>query len=114
MFNFKHKIGSCLRDSTDKSSSKASSKGSSKSKKSSRSYKPSSNSSTKLKLLKEKAKVAELEAEATFLLEKQKAKNQVKILPIQGEIARTRARVYEGYDQIEVNTEVDEVEFQCV
>ena len=112
--NFKHKIGSWLRDSTDKSSSKASWKGSSRSKKSSRSNKSSSSSksSTKLKLLEEKAKVAELEAEATFLLEKQKAENQVKILQIQGEVARAkaRARVYEGYNQIEVNTEVDEVE----
>ena len=103
-----------MRDSTDKSSSKASSKGSSRSKKSSRSNKSSSSSksSTKLKLLEEKAKVAELEAEATFLLEKQKAENQAKILQIQGEVARAkaRARVYEDYNLMESNTEVDDVE----
>ena len=99
VFNFKHKIHSWLRDSADKSSSKASSEGSSRSKKSSRTTKSSSSSksSTKLKLLEEKAKIAELEAEATFLLEKQKAENQAKILQIQGDVARAkaRARVYE-------------------
>ena len=52
----------------------------------------------------------ELEAEATFLLEKQKAENQAKILQIQGNIVRAKARVYEDYNQMEVNSEVDEVE----
>ena len=114
VFNFKHNIHSCLRDSTDKSSSQASSKGSSRSKNSSRSTKASSSSksSTKLKLLEEKAKIDELETEATFLSEKQKAENQAKMLQIQGEVARAkaRARVYEDYNQMEVNSEVDEVE----
>ena len=98
VFDFKHKILSWLRDSTGKSSSKASSKGSSRRKKSSRSTKSSSSSksSKKLKLLEENAEVAELEVEATFLLQKQKAENQSKILQIQGEVARAkvRARVY--------------------
>ena len=82
VFNFKHKIHSWLRDSADKSSSKASSKGSSRSKKSSRSTKSSgsSKSSTKLKLLEENPKISGLEAEATFLLEKQNAENQANML----------------------------------
>ena len=104
VLNFKHKIHSWLRDSADKGSSKASSKGSSRSKKSSRSTRSSSSSKsfTKLNLSEEKAKVAELEAEATLLLEKQKAENQEKILQIQGEVARAkaRARAYEDYNQI--------------
>ena len=114
VFNFKHKIQSWLRDSADKSSSKASSKGSSRSNESSRSTKSSSSSksSTKLKLLKEKAKMAELEAEPTFLLEKQKTENQAKMLQIQGEVSRANAMagVYEDYNQMEVNSEVDKVE----
>ena len=63
-------------------------------------------------MLEEKTKVAELEIEATFLLEKQKAENEAKILQIQGEVSRAkgRARVCEDYNQMEVNTEVDEVE----
>ena len=63
-------------------------------------------------MLEEKAKIAELEAEVTFLLEKQKAENQAKMLQIQGEVARVKAvaRVYEDYNQMEVNSEVDEVE----
>ena len=81
VFNFKHKIHSWLRDSADKSSSEASSKGSGICNKSSRSTKSSSSpkSSIKRKLLEKKANVAELEAEATFLLEKQKAENQPEI-----------------------------------
>ena len=94
MFDFKHKILSWLRDSTGKSSSKASSKGSSRRKKSSRSTKSSSSSksSKKLKLLEENAEVAELEVEATFLLQKQKAENQSKILQIQGEVAMSQSK----------------------
>ena len=63
-------------------------------------------------MLKEKAKIAELEAEATFLLKKQKAENQAKVLQIQGEVAtaKARARAYEDYNQMEANSEVDEVE----
>ena len=99
------------QNNADKSSSKASSKGSNKRKKLSRSTKSSSSSksSRKLNLLQEKAKIAELEAEATFLLEKQKAENQTKILQIQGEVARAKAkaRVYEDYNQMETNSEVD-------
>ena len=39
---------------------------------------------TKPRLLEEKAKIAELEEEATFMLEKQKPENQAKMLQIQG------------------------------
>ena len=63
-------------------------------------------------MIEEKVKIAELEAEAAFLLEKQKAENQAKMQQIQVEVvgAKARARVYEDYNQMEVNSEVDEVE----
>ena len=55
------------------------------------------------------------------MLEKQKAENQAKMLQIQGELARAkaRARVYEDYSQMEVDvdSEVDEVEsnvYNCI
>ena len=56
-----------------------------------------------MKLLEEKAKIAELEAEATFMMEKQKAEQQAKMLQIQGEVARAKARtrVYEYYTHIQ-------------
>ena len=107
-FNFKHKIQSWLRDSADKSSPKLSSKGCIKSKKLSRSTKSSnsSKSSSKLMLLEEKARIPDLE------LEKQKAENQAKMLQIHKEVAgaKARIRVYEDYNQTEVNSEVDEIE----
>ena len=82
VFNCKHKIHRWLRDSVDKSSSKPSSRGSFRIKKSSGSTKSSSNFKpfTKMNLLEEKTKIAELESEATFLLEKQKTENKAKIL----------------------------------
>ena len=84
---------------SDNKSPRPSSRGSSRSKKSSGSTKScgSSKSSTQWKLLEEKAKIVELEAEATFMMEKQKAEQQGKMLQIQGEVARAkaRARVYE-------------------
>ena len=104
VFNFKHKIHNWLKESDNKSS-RPSSRGSSRSKKSSGSTTSSgsSKSSTQLKLLEEKAKIAELEAEATFMMEKQKAEQQAKMLQIQGEVARAkaRARVYEDYTHIQ-------------
>ena len=89
VFNFKHKIHNWLKK-LDYKSSRPSSRGSSRSEKSSGSTKSSgsSKSSTQLKLLEEKAKLAELEAEATFIMEKQKAEQQAKMLQIQGEVAR--------------------------
>ena len=80
MLNFKHKIHSWFKESDNKLS-RPSARGSSRSKKSSGSTKSSGSSklSTKLKLLEEKAKIAELEAEATFIMEKKKAEQQAKI-----------------------------------
>ena len=45
----------------------------------------------------------ELEAEATFMMEKQKVEQRAKMLQIQGEVARAkaRARVYEDYTHIQ-------------
>ena len=70
MFNFKRKIHNWLKESDDKAS-RPSSRGSRRSKKSPGRTKSggSSKSSTKWKLLEEKAKIAELEAEAIFMME---------------------------------------------
>ena len=92
VFNFKHKIHNWLKES-DIKSSRPSSRGSSRSKKSSGSTTSSSSSksSTQLKLLEKKAKTTELEAEATFIMEKQKAEQQAKML---------YAKIYEDYIHI--------------
>ena len=119
MSNFRHKIHSWLRDSADKTSYKASSKGSIRSKRSSRSNKSSSSSKsfTKLKILKEKSKTAELKPETTFMLENQKDKNQFRMQKIQGEITRAEAktRMYEDYNQMYVYVccELDDVVVKC-
>lgn len=119
MSNFRRKIHSWLRDSADKTSSKASSKGSIRSKRSSGSNKSSSSSKsfTKLKILKEKSKTAELKSEPTFMLEKQKDKNQFRMQQIQGEITRAeaRTRMYEDYSQmyVYVYCELDDVVPKC-
>lgn len=49
-----------------------------------------------------------LTSEAAFILESQKAENQEKMLQIEGEVPRTRAkaRVYEGYTGMEANSTV--------
>ena len=113
LFNFKYKINNCLKESDNKSS-RLSSRGSSRSKESSGSATSSgsSKSSTQLKLLEEKAKIAELEAEATFIMEKQKPEQQAKMLQIQGEVARARARarVYEDYTHIQSRTSTKDEE----
>ena len=70
-----------------------------------------------MNLLEEKAKIVELEAETTFMMEKQKAEQQAKMLQIQREVARAkaRARAYEDYTHIqsrastEDEAELDEV-----
>ena len=56
-----------------------------------------------MKLIEEKAKIVELEAEATFMMERQKAEQQAKMLQIQGEVAsaKARARVYKDYNHIQ-------------
>ena len=104
VFNFKHKIHNWLKESDNKSSS-SSSRGNSRSKKLSGSTKSSgsSRSSTQWKLLEEKATIAELEAKATLMMEKQRAKQEAKMLQIQGKVARAKvmARVYEDYIHIQ-------------
>ena len=51
-----------------------------------------------MRLLEEKAKTAELEPEVTFMMEKQKAEQQAKMLQFQGEVARAKARARECKD----------------
>ena len=65
--------------------------------------------------MKEKTEIAELEAKATFILEKQNAEKQSKMLEIQGEFtgAKSRARVYENYNQMEVNVDREADEVEC-
>ena len=77
VFNFKHKIHSWLKESDNKSS-RPSSRGNSRSKESSGSTTSSSSfkSSTQLKLIEEKAKIVELEAEATFMMRDRKLNNK--------------------------------------
>ena len=70
-----------------------------------------------MKLLKEKIKIAELEAEATFMMEKQKVEQQAKMLQIQGEVvrAKSKARVCEDYTHIQPITSIkDEAETEEV
>ena len=52
-----------------------------------------------MKLLEEKARIAELEAEATLLMEQQKGETQAKMFQLQREVVRAKARaqVYAGY-----------------
>lgn len=56
-----------------------------------------------------------LASEAAFILESQKAENQEKMLQIEGEVPRTRAkaRVYEGYTGMEANSNSD-TEFKTI
>ena len=70
-----------------------------------------------MELLEEKVKISELKAEATFMMEKQKAEQQAKMLQIQGEVARAkaRARVYEDYTHIQSRASTkDEAEYDEV
>ena len=52
-----------------------------------------------MKLLEEKARTAELEADATLMMEQQKAETQAKLFQLQREVVRAKARaqVYAGY-----------------
>ena len=69
-----------------------------------------------MKLLEEKIKIADLEAEATFMMEKQKVKQQAKMLQIQGVVrAKSRAKVCEDYTHIQSSTSTkDEAESEEV
>ena len=104
VFSFKHRVHSWLKEAAQKSS--RGSRCSSDSKRSSSSRSSASNkssgssrSSTKLKLLEEKARIAELEADATLMMEQQKAETQAKMFQLQREVVRAKARaqVYAGY-----------------
>ena len=104
MFNFKHRVHSWLKEAAQKSSRGSRCSSSSKRSSSSRSSASnkssgSSRSSTKLKLLEEKAKIAELEADATLLMQQQKAETQAKMFHLQREVVRAKAgaQVYAGY-----------------
>ena len=108
VFNFKHRVHSWLKEAAQKSSrgSRCSSSGKrSTSSRSSASNKSSgsSRSSTKLKLLKEDARIAELGANATLMMEQQKDETQ----------AKARAQVYAGYTKDdETKTDILEAEFE--
>ena len=84
LFNIKHRVHSWLKEAAQKSSKGSRCSSNSKRLSSSRSSASnkssgSSISSTKLKLLKEKARIAEQEAEATLMMEQQKTETQAKI-----------------------------------
>ena len=120
MFNFKHRVHSWLKEAAQKSSrgSRCSSSGKrSTSSRSSASNKSSgsSRSSTKLKLLEEDARIAELEANATLMMEQQKDGTQAKMFQLQREVVRAKARaqVYAGYNKDdETKTDILEAEFE--
>ena len=118
VFNFKHRIHSWLKEATHRSSKGSRCSSSSKRSNSSRSSASnkssgSSRSSTKLKLLEERARIAELEAEATLMMEQQKAETQAKMFQLQREVVRAKARaqVYAGYTKDdETKTDITETE----
>ena len=104
VFNFKHRINSWLKETTQKSSKGSRCSSSSKRSNSSRSSasnksSDSSRSSTKLELLEEKARTAELEEEATLMVKQQKAETPAKMFQLQREVVRAKARaqVSAGY-----------------
>ena len=118
VFNFKHRVHSWLKEAAQKSSRGSRCSSSSKRSSSSRSSASnkssgSSRSSTKLKLLEKKARIAELEAEATLMMEQQKAETQAKMFQLQREVVRAKARaqVYAGYTKDdETKTDIIEAE----
>ena len=120
VFNFKHRIHSWLKEATQKSSKGSRCSSSSKKSNSSRSSASnkssgSSRSSTKSKLLEEKARIAKLEAEATLMMEQQKAETQAKMFQLQREVVRAKARaqVYAGYTKdVETKTDIIETELK--
>ena len=118
VFNFKHRIHSWLKEATQRSSKGSRCSSSSKRSNSSRSSSSnkssgSSRSSTKLKLLEERARIAELETEVTLMMEQQKAETQAKMFQLQREVVRAKARaqVYAGYTKDdETKTDITETE----
>ena len=96
MFISKHKTHNCLKDAeaeeghSFKKSSKIGSKSASSG--SSRRPKSSSSKSSRDRAMEEKAKLAEILAEAEFLEKRQLAENQAERLNIQEKLAKAKAR----------------------
>ena len=120
VFNFKHRVHSWLKEAAQKDVDVARCSSSGKRSTSSRSSASnkssgSSRSSTKLKLLEEDARIAELEANATLMMEQQKDGTQAKMFQLQREVVRAKARaqVYAGYNKDdETKTDILEAEFE--
>ena len=118
MFHFKHRVHNWLKEAAQKTAKGTRCSSCSKRSSSSRSSASnksggSSRSSTKLKLLEEKARIAELEAEETLMIKQQKAETQAKIFQLQRKVvrAKTRAQVYAGYTKDdETKTDITEAE----
>ena len=64
-----------------------------------------------MKLLEEKARISELEAEATLMMEQQEAETQANMFQLQREVVsvKARAQVYTGYSKDDV-TKTDIIE----
>ena len=93
---FKRKIHSWLRSAeTERKSSKGSSR-SSESRQSKSSGSSRKSQSSRARKLEEKARIAELMAEAEYIEQRRLAGNQAEMLKIQKEIAKSKARA-EGY-----------------
>ena len=66
-----------------------------------------------MKLLEEKVRIAELEAEATLMMEQQKAETQAKMFQPQREVVRAKARAQVYTEHIkddEAKTDITETE----
>ena len=120
VFAFKHRIHNWLKEgeklvkfeSKSKSSRKSSkSSGSKSSKSNSTSSSRSSKLSAKEKAIQEKVRVAELQAEASFMKKKRDAEWQAESLRLEEEMAKARARVkiyeHENQDQ-EMTLKIEE------
>ena len=100
VFTFKRKTHNWLRSAeTERMSSKGSSR-SSKSRRSKSSRCSGKSQSSRTRELEEKARIAELMAEAEYIEQRQYAENQPEMLKIQQEIAKSKARA-EVYDQLD-------------
>ena len=104
VFTFKHKVYNWLKEAeTERSAKKVYSKKGSKST-SSDSSRTSSNSSgssrcSKERAMEEKAKLAELMAEAEFMQQRQMAENWAEQLRVQEKMAKARSEVYEAMER---------------
>ena len=100
VFTFKRKTHNWLRSAeTERMSSKGSSR-SSKSRRSKSSRCSGKSQSSRTRELEEKARIAELMAEAEYIEQRQYAENQPEMLKIQQGLAKSKARA-EVYDQLD-------------